>query len=118
MKSPSEIHDEAMLIMNQALDLQRKGDNDASLEMFSRACDLEAQAANKVENRSENEPSRSMLYLGAASLAFQAQEYERAGKFIEEGMKGYPPIPVIKDFLQLRKDVQAALPNKCNTSSV
>ena len=95
-----ELHDEAMDIMNEAIALQSDGREEESRVLFARACDLESESANLVEKKPENEPSRSMLFLGAASLAWRAKEYERAERLACDGLSGYP---TERTKLELRK---------------
>jgi hypothetical protein len=106
MNTPAQIHDEAMNLANTAFGLQREGNLDAAHKFFLRACELEARAANQIENLPENEPSRSMLYLGAASLAFNAKKFILAEQYIDQARMGTPPDHIACDLRQLLEDIR------------
>jgi len=53
------------------------------------AADLEEQAARMVPY-AKSEPSRSIMFLSAASLAFQCGRFERVIDLASEGLRGEP----------------------------
>lgn len=85
---------------------QRKQGNDKrATELFLEALELETKAAALLSPTRETEPSRSILYRSAASLAFNGGDYETADRLIANGLTGFPP-PEIRDELKdLYEDV-------------
>ena len=101
-----ELHDEAMDIMNKAIELESEGRNEEALNLFLRACDLESESAYLVEKNEVNEPSRGMLFLGAASLAWRGKEYQRAERLVCEGLSGFPTEKTKQDLRQLHDEIK------------
>src|SRR6266540_4312179 len=99
MPTVNELHTTAMDIAEEAFDYQRKGERGAAADLFFQALHLEQQAANMLDIKRENEPSRSILFRSAASLAYNAGDYETAEKLVAQGLTGFPP-PEIADELR------------------
>jgi hypothetical protein len=92
--------------MNDAFSHKNNGDHEDARQQFLQACDLELKSAYLVEKLRENEPSRSMLFLGAASLAFQGEDFKLAERLIGEGLNGYPPDNVKEILRKMLSSVQ------------
>lgn len=108
MSDVCKYHDQAMVIMDMALQLQTANDSNAYAK-FLEACELEAKAAYLVEKKPENEPSRGMLFLGAASLAWQGKDYALAERLAADGLSGYPTPSVREDLWQLIDDIKFSI---------
>lgn len=106
MSKICDLHDHAMDIMNEALDLKAKGEKEKASYLLMQACQLESEAAYQVAKEPETEPSRSMLFLGAASLAYQVKNYELAERLIHEGLSGYPTISVKDELYKLEDEIK------------
>src|SRR3712207_2893391 len=89
--SVRSLHDEAMELSQQALVARNAGDVRRAEELARQACALEAQAAELVPEGKGSEPTRSILYRSAASLAYQCKEYRMAQQLVAKGLAGYPP---------------------------
>jgi hypothetical protein len=92
--------------MNEAILLKKENKFEEAELKFLEACKLEVKAASLIEKLPENEPSRSILFLSAASLAWRGEDFEFAEKLISEGMNGYPPEQVKNDLRQLLAKVK------------
>jgi len=57
---------------------------------YIEACLYETAAAFGIEPLTENEPTRSMLFIGAASLALKARRLDLARYIASNGLKGKP----------------------------
>lgn len=101
-----ELHDQAMDIMNEAIRLENTGKRTEAGALFIHACDLECESAFLVEKKPENEPSRGMLFLGAASLAKRIKDYERAERLVFEGLSGFPTELVREDLERLYDEIK------------
>lgn len=76
-----ELHHRAMCLVDEADKMRRMGYPDLVNDLISRAYELELESAGL----SITEPSRSVLYRGAATLAWRCGRYEDARKAIELG---------------------------------
>jgi hypothetical protein len=105
MSTVRELHREAMALAQRAL-IEREAGNAAVAEMLSaQALPIELSAARLVEKSVASEPTRSMLYLSAASLAFQAKDNATAQRLVAEGLSGYPPPKVEQDLKDLYEQI-------------
>ncbi|MBD5608246.1 MAG: hypothetical protein HDQ93_05285 [Desulfovibrio sp.] len=104
--------------MNEALRLQREGLHEYARKEFLRACELESTSADLVDAKPENEPSRGMLYLGAASLAKMAGELDWAERLVGKGMSGFPTPRVKEDLHKLYAEINFARKAKNIASSL
>ena len=91
MTSVSELHDKAMELAQDALVNRDRGQVDEARRQSAEAMELEAEAASQLENDPATEPTRSILYQSAASLATDAGLLDRAERLIAEGLAGTPP---------------------------
>ena len=55
------------------------------------------------------EPTRSVLYRSAASLAFQCREFEQAIELIKVGLAGNPPAEIRAELEELMGQVNKAM---------
>lgn len=99
MSTVNELHTQAMNLAEDALLHQRRGDGESAAKLFLSALHLEQQAAFMLDISPENEPSRSILFRSAASLAYNAGDYQTAEKLVAQGLTGSPP-PEIADELR------------------
>ena len=61
----------------------------------------ERRAAELWESASILEPTRSVLYRSAASLAVDCQDYAEARRLIDKGLSGEPPEDIRQELLDL-----------------
>lgn len=106
MSRVCELHDKSMDLLNEALKFQASGWDERAQELFHKAYELEKTAAYLVKKAPESEPSRGMLFLGAASLAATLAEYEIAQQLVLEGLSGYPTIAVRNDLVKLAEEIK------------
>ena len=90
-KTVRELHHEAMAFAQDAM-IARHVHNDTERfrQLAAQALPLEVEAAQRLERTKESEPTRSILYLSAASLAWQAEDYKQARELVREGLSGFP----------------------------
>ena len=99
-----ELHDKAMRLAQQA---SMHGELDQARSVAAEALVLERQAAELVENERSSEPTRSILYLSAASLALQAGQYDDMRQLAREGLAGFPmarTIAELNTLLEIAKE--------------
>jgi hypothetical protein len=101
MSTVRELHDRAAELAQQALIARQKGERERAEKLAREAYGYEAQAAELVPDDSASEPTRSILYLSAASLAYQCKEFQAAQRFVAKGLSGYPPPKVEQELKDL-----------------
>lgn len=105
MSKVKELHDKAMRLAHLAL-TARQMDNEATAETHAReACEYETQAAHLVPKEQAAEPTRSILYRSAASLAYQSKDFVKAHELIAEGFAGFPPPWVAQELRDLAEQI-------------
>ena len=70
-------------------------------KLFQAALKDERKAAELWESGSNLEPTRSVLYRSAASLAVDCQDYAEARRLISKGLSGEPPDDIRQELLDL-----------------
>lgn len=92
-------HREAMRLAQLAMLARHEGKRDQAQALAREAYEHESSAANLIPDKPSAEPTRSILYRSAASLAYQAREYEIAERLVAKGLSGYPP-PQVQEQLR------------------
>ncbi len=85
--------------------LLRKGEQDAALCEFDIACKFEELAACSFAPSPDHEPTRSILFRSAASLAYQCRQYRHAETLIYRGLLGHPPNVIRRELKELLQTV-------------
>lgn len=109
VETPLTLHQQALEWADKAYIARKKGQWEASAEYARQALQYEIEAAEKLPPVAESEPTRSILYRGAASLAYQAREYKIALQLIEKGRTPHAPEEILFDLDNLAQDVRFAL---------
>lgn len=93
--SPAKLlHDQATALTDQALAAKRVGRDGEAQELLHRAFEFERQAASAVELSADAEPTRSILYRSAATLALRCGMRDIAQEMVRSGLAGSPPTSV------------------------
>jgi hypothetical protein len=117
MKSVKELHEKAMDLAEFAFVARLRG-NLAKAEKLSRqAFEYESQAARLVPDQPSSEPTRSILYSSAATLALDCNELCEAKQLITEGLAGTPPLEIEQELKDLHEQVRKADPSAEQTST-
>ena len=101
MSAVQRLHEQAVDLAEKAFSAQRKGDNESAQGLFLHALALEWHCASLFPATRESEPTRSVLYRSAASLAYHAQKYHHADQLIVRGLRGYPPSDIHEELRAL-----------------
>ncbi len=91
------LHDQAMALNEKSIVLERNGDIDAAKKIAEEAFNLEFQAASLLEAKEENEPTRSILYCSAVSIAVRAGAFENAKNAAKKGLEGFPDLRIMNE---------------------
>lgn len=105
MTSVNDLHPKAMDLAENALILRSRGEFSFARSLFLEALNYERQAALLLDLNKESEPSRSVLFRSAASLAYNGEDYKEAERLIAQGLAGYPPADVRDELLNLLEDI-------------
>lgn len=90
MKDIREIHRKAMELMQTAKIALSKGEENEYITLSEAALELEKEAAFDLKYEYSEEPTRSVLFKGAANIAYNLADYEQASKLIHIALSGNP----------------------------
>ncbi|MBL8793163.1 MAG: hypothetical protein JNM56_04605 [Planctomycetia bacterium] len=110
MNPIQDLHREAMLLVDQADQLRRQGDEAAARERLQRALDRERQAAELTVPDLKLEPTRSVLHRSAASLALECGQLREAERLIAAALSGDPPDEIAEELRDLLGQVYFDVP--------
>jgi len=105
MKKLNELHHKAMEFADQAFNAKREGNLSLATELSQRAFELETKAAEMLKDSFDIEPTRSILYRSAASIAVDCKEYRQAEKLIAMALIGNPPSEIAEELRDLLEQV-------------
>jgi hypothetical protein len=111
-----ELHREAMKYAQDAIVADAKGGKTAAFTLYEQAFALEKEAANLFILSFEKEPTRSVLFRSAASLAMNCKQYDEAKRMIHLGLAGNAPDEIVNELLQLSKQIDKAVKNAQSVS--
>ncbi len=97
-----------------AMELAQQGemasDTSRSQELFRAAFEKEREAAELLKDRLDLEPTRSVLFRSAASLAMDCRDFAEADRLLENGLAGRPPADLAEEMRDLRRLLPAKEP--------
>lgn len=103
--NPEELHEQAMQLADEAFLLKVQKQNEQAVSLLKRAANLEMEAASSLPISPDSEPSRSILYRSAASLAYDAADYKLADRLVSFGLAGFPPPEIERELKNLYEDI-------------
>jgi hypothetical protein len=102
------LHSKAMELAEAADLAKLRKDVRQYHQLIEQAFVLEAQAAHSLSD-SDSEPSRSVLYRSAASLAVECQRYREAEKLVAHALIGNPPEEIIEELRAILETIHFQL---------
>jgi hypothetical protein len=105
MKEVNTLHQKAMELADQAAMARRAGTMDEFKRLTVEALKLETEAAKTFAAESNLEPTRSVLFRSAATLAVECQELRIAEQLISTALAGNPPSEIADELRDLLEDV-------------
>jgi hypothetical protein len=105
MSDINELHERAMDLADQAFIAQHRGDQALASALSQEAFELESQAADLLKDDLSAEPTRSVLYRSAASLAIDVGDSLAAEHLIAIALAGNPPRDIADELLNLLEQV-------------
>lgn len=109
MTTVRKLHEKAMEYAHRAMIARDTGNFDDAISQAEIALDFEQQAAKLVPDGEKAEPTRSILYRGAASLALQCNRYSDAIKLAGIGLSGSPSPKIERDLISILEQVKFAI---------
>jgi hypothetical protein len=104
-----DLHDRAMALVDEARERERAGDGKGRVRLLREAYQLEERAARLLEPTPASEPTRSVLFRSASSLAFQAEDYREACNLAFDGLTGNSPEEYASELLDIANDAKFRL---------
>jgi len=101
----NRLHEEAMDLAEMAFFAKRRGENYNYCKYILRALNLEKAAARLLNNGEDVEPTRTILYQGAAYFALNMGFFIEAEDLVREALDGNPP----EDLESELQDLQARI---------
>jgi hypothetical protein len=88
MSDTREIHRQAMALVHQSFDARDSGNQEEYIHFTKLAFELEQEAAMRLVTKFEAQPTRTVLFRSAATLALNAGLYAEAKKLVYLGLAG------------------------------
>jgi len=105
MSQIHELHQQAMDLAEMAQVAKFKGDLDLAAELSRQAFNTETAAAELIANNFAAEPTRSILYRSAVTLAIDCGEFYRAEHLIKAAQRGNPPTEIMEELEDLSTQI-------------
>jgi hypothetical protein len=105
MQNVTNMHQEAMKFADLAELARRSGDSSAFKSFSNQALELEAKAAWAMSSQTDLEPTRSVLFRSAATLAIEVRRLREAEQLIAAALAGNPPSEIAEELRDLLEDV-------------
>jgi hypothetical protein len=105
MEKVHELHEKAMEISDLAEIERLKKNHVKSLRMYQEAFELEKQAAELLTGRKDVEPTRSVLFRSAASLALICNNSGEAVRLVDIGLDGNPPAEIEEELMEIKEGI-------------
>lgn len=100
-----DLHTKAMNLADEADAAKFSGNYDEYINGFKQALVLERQAAFEARSQKVGEPTESILFRSAASMAMCCKEWREAEKLIACGLSGDAPDEIAEELRNLLEDV-------------
>lgn len=103
-------HRRAMELVDAAFLARRSGDSQSEREYNLQALEKECQAANAIAERHDLEPSRSVLYRSAATLAYRCDRLREAERLAACALSGKnAPTEIVQEVRELMENINCHL---------
>lgn len=118
MNKTSILHEKAMEFWDEGFFAKREGKLSLANEKFRQALKFEIEAAEILKDKLDEEPSRSVLYRSAASMAMSCEEYRQAEKLIATALSGNPPEEIAEELRDLLEEVNLRKKSKSKSKQI
>lgn len=101
MSQIQELHKQAMDLAEMAQVAKLRNNSDVAAQLYRQAFEKERLAAELIVNDLAAEPTRSILYRSAATLAIDCGEIHSAERLIAVALSGNPPVEIAEELKDL-----------------
>ncbi len=105
MSQAKTLHKQAMAKANEAFVAQKAGNFPLYLKLTKAAFLKEKEAAWKLFEKFDAEPTRSVLFRSAAQLAFNCGKMRESEQLISAALVGNPPSEILHELRLLYKEI-------------
>src|SRR5271157_3069809 len=105
MKDVKALHREAMQLVDDSMLARQAGKEAEHTSLLKRAFELERAAADFLHDKTDFEPTRSVLHRSAASIALELWEVSSAERLICRALLGNPPEDIAEELRDLLEQV-------------
>jgi hypothetical protein len=102
-----ELHKEAMDLAEMAFIAKLKDDPESAENLLREAYKKESDSAKLLVDEYDFEPTRSILFRSAASLAIECNDIRGAERLIAFGLSGNPPEEIAEELRDLLEKVNS-----------
>ena len=96
-----ELHSQAMELADKADLLKRQGKANEADVLFFQSFEAERKAAFAARQQQTGEPTESVLFRSAATLAYTIGDYREAERLVCLGLAGNPPAEIAEELRSL-----------------
>jgi hypothetical protein len=97
----NQLHERAMLLAEDAFLAKRAKNQAEAMDLYQQPFTLEKEAAMLLVNDYDIEPTRSVLFKGAASLALNCENFREVERMTGFALSGNPPAPITQELREL-----------------
>jgi hypothetical protein len=101
----SKLHRKAMEFADSAFMAEKSQNYGTARELFDSAFQLESEAARSLINEFNQEPTRSVFFRSAATLALYAGKTLEAERLVASALSGFPPDEIAQELRDLLEDI-------------
>lgn len=106
MTDVRSLHREAMEVAERAMEARREDRWDEARSLFRQASQIESQAAMAYADSADTEPTRSVLWRSAATLALNGELPGYAAYLAARGLEGNPPAETREELRELLNSIR------------
>ncbi|GAP11124.1 hypothetical protein BECAL_02309 [Bellilinea caldifistulae] len=103
------LHNSALELADKAYIARKNGDLEMAKFYALCAMSYEVMAAKRLLPNADNEPTRSVIYRSAATLAIWGGDYISALHYAREGKSSYTPADIRHELDEIEKSCKAQL---------
>lgn len=99
-------HEQAMELAEAAFFAKRASEMEKAKQLYMESFQLEKEAAMRLVDHYTQEPSRSVLFKGAATLALECEQMQEAERMIRFALLGSPPRQIKEELQEMLATIQ------------
>ena len=100
-----KLHTQAMELAEQGDFQKMQGKDDLAASLYQKSFEAEREAAYQAKNQQMGEPTESVLFRSAASLAYDLKDFREAERLICMALAGNPPSDIAHELRELYDQV-------------